>query len=142
MSIGAGRRQTPNREVEAGGKRTVWLNQCLTTIAPYKGWGEGVTGHRETLTPHPTPLPMGEGADRACLESVDRYEDCTFAPATGRGDQRERRKPQPGSFHAPVLDCGRSAVARRRGAASDHLGGAAGNCADPSRSPPVRDRDR
>src|SRR5262249_62108163 len=26
----------------------------------------GLQTYRETLTPHPTPLPMGEGADRAC----------------------------------------------------------------------------
>src|SRR6516225_12191522 len=34
------------------------------------GWERvGVSGlqnYRETLTPHPTPLPTGEGADRAC----------------------------------------------------------------------------
>src|SRR5262249_6797346 len=29
-----------------------------------EGWGEGVRIYRETLTLHPTPLPMGEGADR------------------------------------------------------------------------------
>src|SRR5262245_61615860 len=29
-----------------------------------EGWGEGVRTHRETVPPHPTPLPMGEGADR------------------------------------------------------------------------------
>src|SRR5262245_17494927 len=26
----------------------------------------GLQNYRETLTPHPTPLPLGEGADRAC----------------------------------------------------------------------------
>ena len=31
-----------------------------------EGWGEGVTRDRELETPHPTPLPMGEGADRVC----------------------------------------------------------------------------
>jgi hypothetical protein len=25
----------------------------------------GIQNYREALTPHPTPLPMGEGADRA-----------------------------------------------------------------------------
>src|SRR6266851_431013 len=30
----------------------------------------GLPDYRETLTPHPTPLPMGEGADRASVESV------------------------------------------------------------------------
>jgi len=30
-----------------------------------EGAGEGVRTYRETVTPHPTPLPMGEGADRA-----------------------------------------------------------------------------
>src|SRR6266540_3071856 len=74
MSIGAGRRQTPNREVEASGKRTVWLNQCLTTRAPYKGWGEGsLRENRLRRTPHPSsrvaapnsPLPQGPQGERA-----------------------------------------------------------------------------
>ena len=30
----------------------------------------GLPVHRKSVTPHPTPLPMGEGADRASLESV------------------------------------------------------------------------
>src|SRR5215813_12919830 len=30
----------------------------------------GVPAYRWTLTPHPTPLPMGEGADRASFSSV------------------------------------------------------------------------
>jgi hypothetical protein len=29
-----------------------------------EGWGEGVRIHSESLTPHPIPLPTGEGADR------------------------------------------------------------------------------
>jgi hypothetical protein len=28
-----------------------------------EGWGEGDTERRKTLTPHPTPLPMGEWID-------------------------------------------------------------------------------
>jgi Protein of unknown function (DUF2877) len=28
-----------------------------------EGWGEGVAAYREIVTPHPTPLPLGEGAD-------------------------------------------------------------------------------
>src|SRR6266508_6125556 len=65
MSIGAGRRQKPNREVEASGKRTVWLNQCLTTRAPYKGWGEGLKSIDRLRTPSPPPSPQGgEGAHR------------------------------------------------------------------------------
>ena len=35
-----------------------------------EGWGEGVTGYRETKTPHPTPLPMGEGAERVRRSTV------------------------------------------------------------------------
>ncbi len=30
----------------------------------------GLKAYRKTLTPHPTPLPMGEGADRASLQSM------------------------------------------------------------------------
>jgi glycosyltransferase involved in cell wall biosynthesis len=30
-----------------------------------EGWGEGVTDSREAGTPHPNPLPVGEGANRA-----------------------------------------------------------------------------
>src|SRR6266508_6362364 len=67
MSIGAGRRQTPNREVEASGKRTVWLNQCLTTRAPYKGWGEGVRSLSRDFNPSPHPSPKWE---REPTESV------------------------------------------------------------------------
>src|SRR5262245_41356726 len=32
----------------------------------------GLQNHRETLTPHPTPLPMGEGVDRACCPVDDQ----------------------------------------------------------------------
>src|SRR5262249_51309149 len=35
-----------------------------------EGWGEGVQISRLTVTPHPTPLPMGEGADRACRSTI------------------------------------------------------------------------
>ena len=30
----------------------------------------GIQNYRKTLTPHPTPLPLGEGADRACCPSI------------------------------------------------------------------------
>ena len=41
-----------------------------------EGWGEGVTDDRETLTPHPTPLPMGEGAHRVrCPSEQDGETD-------------------------------------------------------------------
>src|SRR5215471_9579518 len=32
----------------------------------------GLQNYRETLTPHPTPLSMGEGADRACCPVDDQ----------------------------------------------------------------------
>src|SRR5215211_2687872 len=42
-------------------------SRCAPSPRWGEGWGEGATGpSRETLTPHPTPLPMGEGADRVC----------------------------------------------------------------------------
>jgi hypothetical protein len=39
-----------------------------------EGGGEGVRAYRETVTPHPNPLPMGEGAHRARVVRVDHYE--------------------------------------------------------------------
>src|SRR5260370_40441343 len=33
----------------------------------------GIEAHRETKTPHPTPLPMGEGAERARGECVHAH---------------------------------------------------------------------
>src|SRR5262249_53962317 len=30
-----------------------------------EGWGEGVRPYRKSRTPHPTPLPSGEGASRS-----------------------------------------------------------------------------
>src|SRR5262245_60163609 len=39
--------------------------RCTPSPRGGEGWGGGVRSDRETLTPHPTPLPMGEGADRA-----------------------------------------------------------------------------
>src|SRR5260370_22948055 len=33
----------------------------------------GIEAHRETKTPHPTPLPMGEGAERARGECVPAH---------------------------------------------------------------------
>src|SRR5436190_24119915 len=38
-----------------------------------EGRGEGVTDGRKTLTPHPTPLPTGEGADRVRCRSTLNY---------------------------------------------------------------------
>ena len=54
-----------------------------------EGWGEGVTDDRETLTPHPTPLPMGEGAHRVrCPSEQDGETDCRNGRKTGRSPAR------------------------------------------------------
>ena len=54
-----------------------------------EGWGEGVTDHRETLTPHPTPLPMGEGAHRVrCPSEQDGETDFRNGRKTGRSPAR------------------------------------------------------
>ena len=42
--------------------------RCAPSPRRGEGGGEGGRIYREILTPHPTPLPMGEGADRASLE--------------------------------------------------------------------------
>src|SRR5687767_1056769 len=39
-----------------------------------EGWGEGVRAYRESVTPHPTPLPMGEGAGSMCGTASDILE--------------------------------------------------------------------
>src|SRR5215813_7095006 len=71
------------------------------SLSPF-GERVGVRGsqnYREALTPHPTPLPMGEGADRACRRLVIECHDSSHGesgsklrtggrrsrPATGRG---------------------------------------------------------
>src|SRR5215467_2872966 len=50
----------------------------------------GIQDYRETLTPHPTPLPMGEGADRACWPVHIEHEDSRHAvrAASIRGSRR------------------------------------------------------
>src|SRR5262245_33547168 len=48
-----------------------------------EGWGEGVRIYRETTTPHPTPLPMGEGAHRV-------RGRITFSIAAPEGPRRWR----------------------------------------------------
>jgi hypothetical protein len=54
-----------------------------------EGWGEGVTDDRETLTPHPTPLPMGEGAHRVrCPSEQDGETDFRNGRKTGRSPAR------------------------------------------------------
>src|SRR3954451_17477808 len=45
------------------------LARCAPSPHLGEGWGEGVATKRETKTPHPTPLPTGEGADRVCREA-------------------------------------------------------------------------
>src|SRR5215470_17357285 len=50
-----------------------WVCRELGGLPLPDGERVGVRGfeaYRETLTPHPIPLPVGEGADRACLENV------------------------------------------------------------------------
>ena len=49
----------------------------VRSLSPF-GERVGVRGsqnYREALTPHPTPLPMGEGADRACRRLVIECHD-------------------------------------------------------------------
>jgi len=47
-----------------------------------EGGGEGAPAYRETVTPHPNPLPLGEGADRASLETTDHDEGLYYLSAT------------------------------------------------------------
>src|SRR5262249_4667081 len=51
-----------------------WRNDlgALPLPAWGEGWGEGVTEPSRDLNPSPTPLPMGEGADRACCPVDDQ----------------------------------------------------------------------
>ena len=72
-------RGRPPRRLRRAGVSGIALMVPRTRCAPSprwgEGWGEGVRGlsreaHRETLTPHPIPLRMGEGADRARLERL------------------------------------------------------------------------
>src|SRR5262249_59338643 len=79
-------RQAVDQEV----RRLAWgeAQHCCGPIArrvrcapsPPLGRGFGVRGfetHRESLTPHPTPLPMGEGADRVRRIAVTRSKTCS-----------------------------------------------------------------
>jgi hypothetical protein len=46
----------------------------------------GLQNYRETLTPHPTPLPAGEGADRVRRSSDFNGPNCSLVmPALGAG---------------------------------------------------------
>src|SRR6266545_4976935 len=53
-----------------------------------ESWGvRGLPNYRETLTPHPIPLPMGEGADRACCSlstNSSPHEPFDFALSPGQ----------------------------------------------------------
>src|SRR5262249_12731201 len=58
-----------------------WRNALGALPLPVwgEGWAEGLQNYRETLTPHPTPLPMGERPDSSssqfsiCDQAVIRY---------------------------------------------------------------------
>jgi hypothetical protein len=60
---------------------------AVRSLSPF-GERVGVRGlhyYRETITPHPTPLPMGEGADRACcLLMISSMIPAMALSATGR----------------------------------------------------------
>jgi hypothetical protein len=45
----------------------------------------GLQNHRETIAPHPTPLPMGEGADRACCPLMIKHHDASKIKFTQSG---------------------------------------------------------
>src|SRR4030081_1874347 len=63
---------------------------------PLPAWGEGgvrgLPAHRETITPHPTPLPTEEGADRACGAFVHQFTGTRFqCEPTGTAAASSRR---------------------------------------------------
>src|SRR5262249_60183612 len=67
----------------APSRREAWRHAPLARCAPSPLLGRelGRGGHwanRETVTPHPTPLPMGEGADRdrGIVDPIDRCGGC------------------------------------------------------------------
>ena len=87
-----------------------------------EGWGEGVTDDRETLTPHPTPLPMGEGAHRVrCPSEQDGETDCRNGRKTGRSPARGAGEQVPAGHQLPNRQGARprrasdATCARRRG---------------------------
>ena len=49
---------------------TVRRTRCAPSPRRGEGWGEGVRTYRETVPPHPTPLPMGEGAGRCSRHAL------------------------------------------------------------------------
>ena len=48
----------------------VQRTRCAPSPHWGEGWGEGVRIYRETKTPHPTPLPPGEGAEPSALPAM------------------------------------------------------------------------
>src|SRR5262249_61387663 len=66
-----------------------------TAVSPPPPFGEWVGGrgsetHPETLTPHPPPLPMGEGANRVCRITVTRSKTSRRCRLCGNNDARLR----------------------------------------------------
>src|SRR5262249_22948818 len=71
--------------------------QSVRSLSPF-GERVGVRGlqnYRKLLTPHPTPLPMGEGADRICPRAGSRR---MYLRASAARDEGGRRR-----FAHPIL---------------------------------------
>src|SRR5712671_4868135 len=69
-----------------------------------RGWGEGVQVYRESRTPHPNPLPMGEGARlrkspfRAYINASapqGSHSSAAAYPRAARGYYPPRSRPSP-----------------------------------------------
>src|SRR5262249_60999771 len=69
--------------------------ECRSRIYPTsvgEGWGEGIRIHRAIVTPHPNPLPMGEGALRVCRPIIDQDTHPLRRLCTTIGALRTRRQ--------------------------------------------------
>jgi error-prone DNA polymerase len=66
----------------------------------------GFAADRETLTPHPTPLPMGEGADRVCRPADKQI---ALPHPTGEGDDQADHLREP-DVELPPMPVGEEVV--------------------------------
>ena len=107
----------------------------------------GFEAHREPVTPHPTPLPVGEGADRVCGTRAAGASDgrapripagaSDHARRRHQGARRPPRQPPPRRRHRSR----RQHPPRHRGAAHAHRRQPRGRAARHQGRRP-RDRDR